>query len=526
VVHPEAAHPLLARLGAVEGTPRGALEDPATRAAVAASYDRAAEAYYDDDGPERVADAVLGLVAAVRAEPGDYPWLADLALPGEDGDWYPAGELLLPGSALAEIVAGDAPFGIISTGFAARHDVSTLEAAGVLSTFGLLRAQDVPLDESAADLDLDRAGEWAADTRDRLRQPAGLPPVAVEVTAVRDLDLVAADRWPLALELLTGPSLRAALTEPARVRLADGRHADVPSYTAWWLRRHVTLDGRRPAELRAPDADPLLDGLYDAIGSVLAPGSGLPGTPPAGTDVSGTPLSGAGAGQARALARALADPAIARALGVRSSLSALLAEPGGADDLLARLADPARPVTRPQLRALWSALAADSGLSREDVTPPDLVRAVLGGELVVADADDVLVLDAPDLWPLAAARPLVLAPYRHAARLADLLDLPLASDEVPGLVKEAGDLRPVSGALLDVLLGAPTTYREHDALAADGTDVPWRYLDGELHAATTEGLAHGLAWAAGHWAARHLLASLLTDPDDAARLLAEADLDD
>ena len=490
VVHPDAAHPLLARLGAVEGTPRGALEDPVTRAAVAASYDRAAEAYYDDDGPERVADAVLGLVAAVRAEPGDYPWLADLALPGEDGDWYPAGELLLPGSPLAEIVAGDAPFGIIGAGFAARHDVSTLEAAGVLSTFGLLRAQDVPLDESVADLDLDGAGEWAADTRNRLRQRAGLPPVAVEVTAVRDLDLVAADRWPLALELLAGPPLRAALTQPARVRLADGRHEDVPSYTAWWLRRHVTLGGRRPAELRAPDADPLLGGLYDEIALALVP-----------------------------------DPVIARALGVRSSLAALLAEPGGADDLLARLADPARPVTRPQLRALWSAIAADNRLSPDDVAPPGQVRAVLGTGLVVADAGDVLVLDAPDLWPLAAARPLVLGPYRHAARLADLLDLQLASDEVPGVVKEAGDLRPVPGALLDVLPGAPATYREHDALAADGTDVPWRYLDGEVHAATTEGLAHGLAWAAGHWAARHLLASLLTEPDDAARLLAEADLD-
>ncbi len=494
VVHPEAAHPLLARLGAVEGSPRGALEDPATRAAVAASYDRAAEAYYDDDGPGRVAGAVLGLVAAVRAEPGDYPWLADLALPGEDGDWYPAGELLLPGSPLAEIVAGDAPFGMISSGFAARHDVSTLEAAGVLSTFGLLRAQDVPLDESAAGLDLDGAGEWAADTRDRLRQPggglAGLPPVAVELTAVRDLDLVAADRWPRALELLTGPPLRAVLTEPVRVRLPDGRHADVPSYTAWWLRRHVTLGGRRPAELRAPDADPLLHGLYDAMDYVF-----------------------------------VSDLVIARALGVRSSLSALLAEPGGADDLLGRLADPVRLVTRPQLRALWSALAAADGLAPDDVTPPDRVRAVLGGELVVADADDALVLDAPDLWPLAAGRPLILAPYRHAARLADLLDLPFASDEVPGVVKEAGELRPVPGALRDVLPGAPAAYREHDALAADGTDVPWRYSGGELHAATAEGLAHGVAWVAGQWAARHLLASLLTDPDEAARLLAESDLD-
>ena len=64
VVHPEAAHPLLARLGAVEATPRSVLDDPATRAAVANSYDAAVEAGYDDDGPERVADAVLGLLAA------------------------------------------------------------------------------------------------------------------------------------------------------------------------------------------------------------------------------------------------------------------------------------------------------------------------------------------------------------------------------------------------------------------------------------------------------------------------------
>jgi hypothetical protein len=220
----------------------------------------------------------------------------------------------------------------------------------------------------------------------------------------------------------------------------------------------------------------------------------------------------------------LADPAIARALGVRSSLAALLAEPGGADDLLARLADPARPVTRPQLRALWSALAA--ALAPDDVTPPERVRAVRGAGLIVADAEDVLVLDAPDLWPLADGRPLVLASYRHATRLADLLDLPLASDEIPGIVKEAGDLRPVPGPLRDAVPGAPATYREHDALAADGADVPWRYTGGELHAATAEGLAHGLAWAAARWSARHLLASLLSDPQDAPRLLAESDLDE
>ena len=39
----------------------------------------------------------------------------------------------------------------------------------------------------------------------------------------------------------------------------------MPSYTAWWLRRNLVLDGRRPGDLRGPDADPLLAGLYDPV---------------------------------------------------------------------------------------------------------------------------------------------------------------------------------------------------------------------------------------------------------------------
>jgi hypothetical protein len=205
----------------------------------------------------------------------------------------------------------------------------------------------------------------------------------------------------------------------------------------------------------------------------------------------------------------------------------LLAEPGGADDLISRLADPGRPVTRPQLRELWRALASASGLTPRGITPPDRVRAVHGDKVIVADAADALVLDAPDLWPLVAGQPLVLvlAPHPHAARLADLLDLPLASEEVPGVVESAGERRPVPDIVPEVLPGAPGTYREHDSLTVDGTDVPWRYAGGELHAATVEGLAYGLAWAAGQWQARHLLAALLISPEETARLLAEADLD-
>jgi hypothetical protein len=385
----------------------------------------------------------------------------------------------------------------------------------VLSSFGLLTAEDVDLDESDIDLELDGADDWAADTRAQLTgdvETRSVPPMALEVVAVRDLDLVDSGRWPRALELLARPPLRAALTEPTRLRLADGRHADVPSYTAWWLRGHLTFGGRRPADLRAPDSDPLLDGLYDMVRHDIA---GI--APNAAATASPDDAS---------FARVLGDPLIARALGVRRSLAELLAEPGGPDELLERLADPARPVSRSQLRSLWAALAVAEGVSADTLKPPDRVRAVLGAEVVVADPGDVLVLDAPDLWPLLADQPLVLAPHHLVSRLANLLDLPLASQEIAGTFASSGEHRAVPEVVSVVLPAAPEAYQSHDRIDIDGVEVPWRYLDGRLHAAGPVGLAHGLAWAAGRWQDRHLLAALLTNPGETSRLLAEADLDE
>jgi hypothetical protein len=472
VVHPAAVHPLLRRLGAAEATPASVLADPAVRAAVAASYDE------EDPGP--VAEAVLGLVVAAGLRPGEEPWLADLALPGDDGDWYPAGELLLPGGPLAAVVQAGSPFGTLDPALLERYGAGPLEAVGVLASFGLLTAEDVALDDP--DLDLDGVDGWAADVTARLPD-GGVPPVAPEVHAVRDLELVDPARWPQALALLAAPPLRAALTDPVRVLLADGHHADVPSYTAWWLRRHLVIDGQRPAGTRAAGSDPLLAGLYDEADLPL-------------------------------------DPGVAGALGVRTSLAGLLAEPGGPDELLGRLADPGRPVTRPQLRALWAALADATG-----VTPPARVRAVRGADVVVAGAGEALVLDAADLWPLVASQPLVLAPREAAERLAELLDIPLASEEVPGVVGSPGQRRPVPPVARAVLPAAPATYCAHDRLLVDGVRVPWRYAGGEVHAAGPAGLACGLAWASGAWPARHLLAALLAGDGAATRLLAEADLD-
>jgi hypothetical protein len=153
------------------------------------------------------------------------------------------------------------------------------------------------------------------------------------------------------------------------------------------------------------------------------------------------------------------------------------------------------------------------------------VRAVLGDAVVVADAEDVLVLDSPDLWPLVAASPLVLAPYDLSLVLAELLDVPVASEAVPGVVKSAGERRPVPALVSQVLPDAPVSYLAHESLVVDGAVVPWRCADGEVHAGGAAGLACGLAWAAGAWHARHLLTTLLSRPEDAPRLLAEADLD-
>jgi hypothetical protein len=271
----------------------------------------------------------------------------------------------------------------------------------------------------------------------------------------------------------------------------------VPSYTAWWLRRHVRLEGRRPADLRTPDSDPLLAGLYDTAEDAAGPD----------------------------LTRVLADPVLARALGVRRSLGDLLAEPGGPDDLLDRMADPARPVSRAQLHALWTALATAAGVTPDVLAAPARVRAVRGAEVVVAGAEDVLVLDAPDLWPLLTDQPLILAPLSLAARLADLLDLPLASEEIAAPVTEPGELRFVPADVAALLPGTPAAYRSHDKLAIEGIEIGWRYAAGQLHAAGPEGLARGLAWAAGRWPDRHLLAALLTGPGEAPRVLAEFDLD-
>ncbi|WP_211257220.1 sacsin N-terminal ATP-binding-like domain-containing protein [Streptomyces megasporus] len=498
VAHPDAAHPLLEKLGATPATPRAVLTTPQVRAAVATSLD-ADETWYDEDesGPldaDELAETVLALVRDAGLSPGDEPWLGALALPDEDGELVPAAELVFPGSAFESVIReGELP--VCDAELAERWGEETLAAVGVSADFALVRAGDVVLDPDELeprDTDfpepddaglLDAVDVWCEDVLDGLPDTP-VPPVASELLAVRDLDLVDDDRWPQALRMLSRPPLRDALTTPVRVLLPDGTVESVRPYTAWWLRGHPVLDGRRPAGLRAADGDPLLAGLYE---------------------------------EASVSTDAL-DEQVLRALGIRTSAAALLDEPGGASELLGRLADPERPVGAAQLHGLYTLLAS---LDPEEVTLPDELRAVVDGEVRVVDAADALVADAPDLLPLAAGRPLLPVRPALAADLAAVLDVRRLSEALPAPAPEGGEVHEVPEAVRVLLPGAPKTYVEHEELIVDGVEVDWRLTpDGTLHAATVEGLAAGLAWAAGLWPRRFEAAALLEDPsrvDELAR---------
>lgn len=268
VAHPAAAHPLLEKLGALPATSRAVLTTPQVRAAVAASLDDDGGMSWEEDTPdaEELADTVLALVRDAGLEPGDEPWLGALALPDEEGELVPAGELVLPGSPFAQIMRED-ELAHVDPELAGKWGEQPLAACGVLANFALVRATDVVLDPDElepregdfAEPDdaglLDAVDVWCEDILDRFPDTP-VPPVATELVAVRDLDLVDQDKWPEALALLARPPLRDAITQQVRILLPDGTHEVVRPYTAWWLRGNPVLDGRRPAGLLAAGETP------------------------------------------------------------------------------------------------------------------------------------------------------------------------------------------------------------------------------------------------------------------------------
>jgi len=444
VVHPDAVHPLLERLGARRAGPGDLLD--ATRDAVERSVDDAESGLDTTD----LRDTVLALVS----EAGEREWLGALALPDDAGDHRRADELVLPGSPLLDLLDVDAPLGVLHDDVAGAWPRHVLAEVGVLDTFAVV------VDESPAgpDHDLDDEADWW----DGLAEPPA------RMTAVRDLDLVADDAWPAALRLLAA--------EPATWQALHERHG----YTGWWIARNALLAGRAPRDWRLETATDLA-GLYDPVPAI---------------DVAPDTLT---------------------AIGVRGEL-----EPDG--DLLDRLADPDREVPAGTAMRVHAALAkAFRDDELPDVDPPDAVRSLTGQ---VVPAAEGLVLDAP--WVLQFVEPdriVAAGPDLSLAEpLAELLDLPLADEEVGGVVTggepvgwadlgavvEACDLAgipvPPGGPLLHDRLTVQTEQTAHEAT--------WWVDGGVVHCVdSTAGLARALAWAADRWADRYLLAALLDDPE-------------
>jgi hypothetical protein len=383
LVHPEAVHPLLERLGARPVGPSELLD--ALRAAIERSVDDA------EDGVDVTGLARAALSLAESA--GARPWLGALALPDSTGAPRRADELVLPGGALRELLAADAPLGVLDPAIAAEHPAAALRAVGVLDSFAVL---DDPHPQRP-DHELDGEEQWWAQTD-------GDPPAPL--LAVRDLDLVDDGCWPAALRRIAAdPAGLAALRQPG-------------GYTGWWLARHARLGGYPPPHWRLAGAV-ALEGLYDVV-----------------------PVYDT-------------DEALLAAAGVRTGLG--ITGLADAADVLARLADPARAVTAAVVHAAHAALAA-ADLDPAELEPPVRVRAVTGD---VIDADRAMVLDSPWLAAVLPAGDLVSG--GDPGVLADLLDLPLASEQVAPELLDAGAGRTVRWAQLVELVGV---------CAAAGLPVP------------------------------------------------------
>jgi len=444
VVHPDAVHPLLERLGAKRGGPGDLL------ASMAARVEHSIEDVESGLDVAGLVNTVLRLVSEAGVRPGEESWLGALALRAADGDWRRADELALPGSRFLAVLDKDSPLGVLSEDIAEQWPPHVLAAVGVLGGF------TVVVDEAPAGPDHDLADEadWWDD------QPE--PPVRLE--AIRDLDLVADDEWPAAIRLLA--------SEPDTWRVMR------TGYTAWWIAHHALLAGEPPSYWRLPDADELA-GLYDVVPADL-------------------------------------EPELQGLMGVRAELAVESTE--DARDLLDRLADSMRTVSRGITQRAYLALAEavrDDVVDPAYVDPPPEVRTA-DGEVT----DNAAVLDAPWLAPVTDGY--VAVDFDLAESLAELLDIPLASEAAPPTPESTGepvlwgDLGAVVEACdltdLPVPQGGPIV---HMRLMVAGRNVSW-WVDGDVvHCEdSTEGLARALAWTTDRWADRHLLAALLDDPDN------------
>ncbi|WP_328993128.1 hypothetical protein OG394_02410 [Kribbella sp. NBC_01245] len=465
VVHPDAVHASLERLGALPAGPRELLADAGVRTAV----EHSAEA----DDPDAIAHAVLSILAA---DPAQSPWwLSDLALRDDEGELVPANALVIPGSDAAAVL-DDEEVAPVASDLLDRFGSAVLEAAGVSRTLRVAAASDVPFDVLPEELaDLDGFEDWADEmARTTAGSPYGV--TAGEVAAVRDLDWIVDDAWPRVLALFgSDPLLRRALVTPTRVVGPDDRAFDVPSYTAWWIRNQVDLEDGPLTGRADPEADPALATLLDP-------------SPAWAADL---------------------DAEVRTAIGLVRTVADL--DAAGVGVVLNRIVEPDRVVDETTMLRLWAQLGAVTAYPSE---LPDRVR-VLGGDGItrIVAAGNAVVVDSPMWLQRTDLGGQLVATGPAADGLSDLLDIPMAQDTADGIITGEGVPADVPEALRRLIPELPSTWWEHEELRVDGTEVSW-WVDpsGAPHAATTDGLANALAWSATTWHHRHLISQALTDP--------------
>jgi hypothetical protein len=242
VVHPGAAHPLLARLGAVPAAAAALLTDPAL---VRVFRDFRQDLEEDDpdlEELEELATLALDLVSAGGPAGG---LLGDVVLTDSTGEAWPAGELLAPDAPLASVLSPDADLPLMGSRWAV-YPERTLAVLGVRTGLKVVQVDN-------ADVDLPDLAQWWSEV-----VGDGLPPETFD--AVADLDLIDDDKWPQLLEML-------AADRGAMRALASGPD---PSYTRWWISRFAILAGESPHHWRTSRAVGLT-GVYDELPIALDP---------------------------------------------------------------------------------------------------------------------------------------------------------------------------------------------------------------------------------------------------------------
>ncbi|MEG3614320.1 sacsin N-terminal ATP-binding-like domain-containing protein [Isoptericola haloaureus] len=475
VVHPDVAHPLLVRAGAVATDAYRMLQDPEVRRAAL----DAAETVLDGDEDDGAREIVASALALVRLTGGaDAPfWAGELPVPTADGDLVSLREATLPGTWAAEVLDGLAP---VSAEYVARYGAPVLTAAGARTDPDVYIVPDVvtpEADEEDDDGGPDDAAGWLGGWSDYLRLLGARfgPGVAVgDLVAVADLDAVADDAWPRVLARLAGePDTRRALLTPVR----RGR-VSAPSYSAWWLR--------------------------ERFGAPFALHEGVPLLPAEPRAVAGL------------------DVAVRRALGGADALGDLDATDWPA--ALERL--PAAGSTLPLRDALvvWRGLA--SLAARLDADDRSTALDPLPDRLPVLDASDVVVHRAEDVVVAGTARwaalgAVVPSPEAEAEGLAELLDLPLAGQDGLPSPDSLGTERELDPRVTALDHRMPSVWFHHERLSVAGGPVPW-WVDAQarVHATSEAGLAAGLADVLGRPDRVALLTAVLREPERAVALWA------